>query len=921
MTALHPDARDTLIYEITQALRPLSGADWEPLGHRLAELLAGTPLLHRGQGIKGNPQGYTVDSYSNDGSIAAEYGTEDGYFNLPKAKGTAKNQVSSGGDANAIRIPTKPESDYKHVREELPGAKRIFLLSTQPATANEMTEVTNWCGSVNASDGVDLHVYDARRLADYIVDELFEDETIAEELAKHLEPLRRALDLHAATNTLPMPQAHLIERPAIEDAVIHALDHYQIALIAGMSGMGKSVSAAAVANQLRDRFAWPVWTTELTVNSVADLAGAEVGRGGMRLNLRTMLATRSCLVVLDDMRSKERLTELLEQLRSSLGPEARLIVTSQHVVDTPFTVEMKPMDELAAKRVLEYKAPPCPAAAFHVIWKAVGGHALTLGVLNGLARDRYPWADLARDAERIGELPLLERPGKVVDIVIGTRRGELENSLGVFLWAQSPRVHVGFLRHATPGGERALRRFGLVTDDQPDTIRLHDIVWSSLTAFDPPLRYSADHLEEALDGYVAGLARNESRTMIVNHLARVHEPLLSRLVNSGRWRLGHLYAWLHAPQETRMVVEALPDPKEVAKDAAQHGDAFRVQVASELAERAVLLTKERSTENDQDTALLSPFDLLLESAVVASEEKVYVRHHKAKALKRLGRHLDAVKELEAIVEECGAEVPPAVVRLLLARILTELPWGITLEASETRARELLLGLLDEAVADGSRVSPSVTLAAAELLRRSRVRIDVAAILPRYADLLESLIVDAARRGLVQGPLAFGALATSWKSVDGEAFWRVFEALPLPSVPGVDEFEPDERNAMTAWGEILVAAAEHDPGRSVEFFEAALGFFTASPKAYGRIHAADVLTRLGRPAEAIDIIRTLLTDKLSQNDRAWAYRRMAEAQKAQGDLSDARVAAQEAYECLPEGNAYRDTFKRFLDEFTTDYEVA
>jgi tetratricopeptide (TPR) repeat protein len=331
-----------------------------------------------------------------------------------------------------------------------------------------------------------------------------------------------------------------------------------------------------------------------------------------------------------------------------------------------------------------------------------------------------------------------------------------------------------------------------------------------------------------------------------------------------------------------------------------------------LAEDAVVFARQRGAQSEQDAALLAPFDLLLASAVVPSDEKVYVRHHRAKALKRLDRHLDALNELEEIVRE-RSSVAPAVTRLLLARILTELPPGVTVAGAQARARELLLGLLDEAKAGSPHVSATVTLAAAELLRRGAVAIDVAATLPRYADVLEPLIVGATRRGLMQGPFTFGALAKSWRDVDGDAFWRVFEALPLPSVPGKEELEPEERNAMTAWGEILVAAAEHEPRRRVEFLEAALAFFTASTQPYGHTHAADTLTRLGRPAEAVAAMRALLAEKLSKNDKAWAYRRMAEAQKELGDFGEAEAAARLAYASLPPMSRYRDDFMRYIDE--------
>jgi tetratricopeptide (TPR) repeat protein len=347
----------------------------------------------------------------------------------------------------------------------------------------------------------------------------------------------------------------------------------------------------------------------------------------------------------------------------------------------------------------------------------------------------------------------------------------------------------------------------------------------------------------------------------------------------------------------------------VAREAAQHGDPFVVRVACELAEDAVLLKRARESDHE---AILAPFDHLFASANVPADEKVYVRHHKAKALKRLGRHREAVDLLEEILSEQDAADGPPVVRLLLARTLTELPKGVVISGSGERARELLLGLLDEAEEGDSRVSGSVTLAAAELLRRGAAGIDVAAVLPQYASLLEARIIGAARRGLAQGSLAFGALATAWRRMDADAFWRIFNVLPLPSADRHD-VGPDERSSMTAWGEILVVAAEHESTRRQALLEASLDFFEASDTPYGRIHAAKVLIRLGRAGEAIAALESVLKMDLKPTDRAWAFRWLAEAHRELGDTRQAHEAACLAVESLPSGNSYARDFLRYRDE--------
>src|SRR5688572_7728426 len=126
-------ARHFLIHELVQALTPISGTDWEPIGDFLAERMAGVELKHRGQGIKGTPQGYTIDSYADAGTIAAEYGAEDGYF---------KNELG------------KPNGDYDHVCRLLPSATTIYLLSSQSMTAKEAMEVQRWQAGVSQFSGV-----------------------------------------------------------------------------------------------------------------------------------------------------------------------------------------------------------------------------------------------------------------------------------------------------------------------------------------------------------------------------------------------------------------------------------------------------------------------------------------------------------------------------------------------------------------------------------------------------------------------------------------------------------------------------------------------------------------------------------------------------------------------------------------------
>ncbi|WP_146209886.1 ATP-binding protein [Vitiosangium sp. GDMCC 1.1324] len=871
-----------MIHELLQALSTLSGVEWEPLAHRLTERMAGVKLRHRGQGVAGNPLGYTLDSYSDNGTIAAEYGTEAGYF----------------------KDLQKPKRDFEHVRKLLPSAEIIYLLSNQTATASREMELLNWHVEVASTEGILLYVLTARDIAEFIVDNVLESDAFAEEIGDHFEPLRRLRELHAASNLVPGASSGVVARKNVEERIQELLEAHQVVLLSGISGIGKSESAIAVANALRQDFDWSIWTSGLKIRSAADLRSVDVTRRGLQHNLLGMLSNRSCLLILDDLQTEAPIEQVLGELKASCGPSARVIVTSQLTASRPFTIEMPLLEESEARTLLEYDAPKCPDSVFRAIWAAVGGHPMALRLLNGSAREGGTWSDTLADAQQVGKLAVLEKAVRLVDLVFARWHSVVEDVLALFKWCGSARVHAEFARKAVgPNAILTLRRLGMIATDQPDTIRLHDIVWSSLPDLAPPLSVPEERFEQALDTYVRTLAADDAQTLALNHLARVHQSLLYRLTFSPRRRDGHLYAWLHRRGLEADTPDMIPEPQEYVERALRNpADDFAAQVAAELAEAVVFLSKDKAVTPEQQQVLLQPFDALIASPDIASSAKNHVRHHRAKALKRMGQYEEAVTELEALLSELGEAGTPPATRLLLARTLTELPKGSPVKNPGGRAKALLLSLLEDAKEHPAGASASVTLAAAELLRRSVVGVEVVSVIPEFSELLESLIVAATRRGLEQGPLTFAALATAWQAADEEAFWRIFKAMPIPSLESITR-----DSELVAWGEILVAAAEHDQEGSKGLLEEALTFFSKSTSHYAQTHAADVLIKLERAPEAVALLTKLLGQPLKTNEKAWTLFRLSQAHEKAGELGEACKVAEQAVACLPVDNKHHARF--------------
>lgn len=882
--------RKQLTQQLLGALAAMSATEFELLGHELAEQITGVRLRRRGLTVSGNPSGYTVDSYSTGAGVVAEYGTDRDYFEKLE----------------------KPSGDFAHALQEAPQVETVLLLSNRVAGNTEMLDLAAWESEIRATRGILLDVYDARELVDVILDDIL-PRGRGPTIAPYLEPIRLLLQEQAASHQMPAPRPGALPRRDLTERIQAAIEAHSVIVLSGLSGLGKSETAAAIAAERQSRHDRVIWVANPTLNSAAELEAVDVAQVGLLQNLRGMLETRSCFVVLDDVQTGRQLADLLQELTALCGPDARVLVTSQLGTGQDNDFPMEFLDPEDARSLLEQEVrSECPSDLFDAVWKAVNGHPLSLQLLNASAREEDGWDAVRLDVESVGALPVPERRQTLANALVARAREAVEPALALFVWAGTSRVHEGFARVAVkPAVVRMLRRMAFVAGDTPDTLRLHDVVWSSTGALRPPLVPDAEGFATALHRYVRQLGSDDAGTLALNHLARLHQPLLRRLVESGHRLDGHLYAWLHHLGPGPVGHGDLPDPVGRARDLvgdvnATPADDFAVQVTVELTEAVVrLAVRDGAPSADPATgaALVLPFDILLESARVSKDAKHHVQHHRAKALKRLRREKDAVAALEGLLEQAG---PIPASRLLLGRLLTEPRVARDRDDAGARGRELLLGLLDEAVEEPSHASVSVVLAAAELLRRHVLRLDLAEAIRTYSGLLEPMIVSASERGLEQGVLAFASLGAAWLRVNREQFFGIYRALPLPAW---ETIEPNEREA---WGELLkVVAAELEGGEREQTLKQSLEFLLGANSRYGTSHAADAYVRLGQPRVAVQTLERWLEKDPNARHDAWMLLRLSGAQAAAEDDDAALANALAALNCLRADDKHRAHFVEHL----------
>jgi hypothetical protein len=448
---MNPQTRKLLIQRLIPAIGVI-GPDFERFGGLVLDHVLSTPLEHSGLNALGFPVSRVLDSSSADGSMVAEYSAEDDYFTkkMPKA-----------------------EKDLAHALSHRPNAKLVLLLAAQPDRPQIVEEFRKAAMAKPEMKGRSLLIWGAERIAEVLIDKITFNDAAVEALSAYLPVLTEIWEEAARDRLFPAPDQRHRPRPAVSDEIRRRLVGETCITVGGIAGCGKSDAAAAYGTDHRQDYDLLIWLDGGEVRRVEDLQAALLMRGQEKRNIASLMRTRRCLVVIDDPQSQLEASALA----TLCGPGSHVLVTTRELRGNAYA--MPSMSQAEGRAILDGGvADPCPQDVF-----AVGGHPLSLALMNGVVRDGALWRDIQDDCAAVGRLP--DSTQRLADRLLLRRRDLLQDPLAVFEWAGQPDCDAGFLRFVVqPAGLRALRTHALTAADRDAVVRLHDVVFSSLSSLD-----------------------------------------------------------------------------------------------------------------------------------------------------------------------------------------------------------------------------------------------------------------------------------------------------------------------------------------------------------------------------------------------------------------------------------------------------
>lgn len=451
--------KDHFINTVADELNHLNGSDFESLCRPVIEILTDREFELKGHNLEMKPVRGSVDLIQDDDcGIIGQCGTDKDYFTGNKAI-----------------------SDIDGSLKNSPNFHTIYLFCNRRATGTEFQTldkiVSTKLNSIKRRNfSYQYHIYDSQRIAKVIYENVYKTIKITEILSYLPKSYEYYLSL-PQTNTLPLQKTgyrHRFEEAEIGEKLI-VNDFLQIY---GLSGMGKTQTAIAVANNLIERFDTILWLDE---QSFASGSFENVGfqRMGKSINLAHMLKMFRVLVIVDNYNTN--VGKLMEEFSYYSQRGSKCLVTSlQCNVAYDNAYKLRPMAYEESKAILnDCKVRPTEEQV-DLVLKNVGGFPLLLDLSKrSVENGDLTWEEIV-GISNMTEINDDEKNELFAKRIVGHYKDQFKDIFNLLIGLDNTFLSKLFLREKKKLEYNALLRSAIIEDTDEFGCRIHSIVLTAI---------------------------------------------------------------------------------------------------------------------------------------------------------------------------------------------------------------------------------------------------------------------------------------------------------------------------------------------------------------------------------------------------------------------------------------------------------
>ncbi|MBF0108689.1 MAG: tetratricopeptide repeat protein [Magnetococcales bacterium] len=880
---MHEHIKKRIIKELIGEIVCLGAIELELVGHYMVSVLEGGRMVHHGINKDYKPVGYTVDSFSDDSTVVAEYSTEQGYF---------ENEDSSP-TKNAHSFP-KIENDIQHAlgHRQPQGPDKIYLITNheEPPSFRAKFNTT----FIGQSHGGRVVFLDAREMAKKVYQQSTNNQDCAAFYRQFFPGFSQNLDNYEYYGKLPAPCDGHIHDQGIGDALAKHFEAYPVCVLHGVSGSGKTQAAIGfVHHQQANEFENYVWITGEDWPKDTSLSAVQRSRGGAPVNIVGLFNASKAILVIDGLeRPVDR--SVFDELQNGFQKGGVVLVTSQSAIMAG--EGCLPIPEVSidtASRILGEDYDNASGEAKRFIQSCKFNPLILSTARAFIVQDGVSSNDLYKE--------VLDSPSEISSrdgqSIMGKILKRLEN--GAFQ-ALKKIANSGLTTHDLEflrkfigiSHSRTLQHLSiLLPTSTPGVARIHDLVCMAVRD-----QTDGKELATAVEQYV-GDQKGEMTPSALREIHLALDPLQAEHARRGERDPDWLsYALLQVESDAKQALHeqihskeispGVPIPKVMCLIDAKEAHAYAIDSPDERKEYY------RQCAEQFGNALAGAAD---------EDVRAELLHHRGKALRRCENHQEA---LNCFTQLLSMKPEWHATHGQIAHL--GMQYGVSSDIKDAGERSMR-ALIDGMTKDASAVPLRVSLAALARLRSYGNVVNDLSKDPAQVQKLADLIALSAMEGFGQFYEAFVSFTSKFGYHHPSICLTLAERLPeMLAMPPETVEKGQWVSACEALANTATSARKEDRRSLVDqLLNASVQFATAISageqlKSYDARAAAKAFIIADMPQKALETIAKVPADRIDH----WILYRKAEAELALEKCDEALATAQQAVELV--GKDHRAT---------------
>lgn len=490
---------NSFIAEVAQ----LNGTQFEEIGCYVMELCTGQELIQKGHNPQGKPVGYTVDYEQLDNvTMVGQSGTDADYFSSGK----------------------KPRDDVKSSLKNCKNCKIVYLFSNRRATGGELKTINNELSELYPE--IIVRVYDSEAIANKVYEKIICEFRI-KQILKYLPMTHRYYQMYAHSHSIPTQSLGYVSRRE-EEEIKKLLEEEDFLQIYGLSGIGKTQLAIAIAEAWYKKFDVVIWINGESLNT-NNLRAIQISSVDQRMSMEDILANQKCFIVVDNL--NKNLNRVKEQFDKFNKKGSKCIITSlQRDFKGNFAYHLEFLQPNSAMQILMQADDELKLEQAEQIVHRIGGYPLMLNLTKAAVNcGDYTWDEIIKMNE-LTEIPDERENNSFAKRIIGKYYDSYPLFFDIILLLDSTRICRALLYEYNVVQYKQMVRAAVLDENELFYCHLHSIVLESIKSYRSSKENNDEYVIACLSEYLDRHLMKRDAELYT--LTSAHSDKLEHLVSS-----------------------------------------------------------------------------------------------------------------------------------------------------------------------------------------------------------------------------------------------------------------------------------------------------------------------------------------------------------------------------------------------------